>query len=74
MYEPVLPRVRSLFLLLTNGSVLQFKKIHHSGKRRIENYLITERNLIAWPEQFFSLFTNRKTRDRIEFGRKRASA
>ena len=36
---------------------------------------MSEGNLVAWPEQFFSLlFTSRKTRDRFEFERTRVSS
>ena len=41
---------------------------------RIENYLISESILFAWPEQFYSVFSNRMTRDRFAFKRARVSA
>ena len=36
--------------------------------------MINEGNLIAWPGQFFSLFSSRITGDRFEFEQTRASA
>ena len=46
--------------------MLPFDTICYVGICQIKKYLMREGNLVAWPEQF-SLFTSRKTPDRIEF-------
>ena len=55
------------------GECWVFDSFCYVGICRIKNYLMSEGNLIAWPEQF-SLFTSRITRDRFEFERTRVSS
>ena len=54
-------------------SVGFFDTFCYVGICRTKIYLMSEGNLIAWPENF-SLFTARITRDRFKFGRTRVSS
>ena len=53
--EPISAEIQKRLSLLTNGRILLLDTICYVGICQIKNYLMSEGNLVAWPEQFFSL-------------------
>ena len=66
--------VEKLFSLLKNGWVLHFDIVCQFELFWIKKYLKSEGTSYASSEEFFSLFTNRKTRGKFEFERTSCSA